>query len=580
MNRTIGLLGGGQLGQMLCEAANPLGINVVVLDQENSPAKRVTAGSHINGSFTDPEKIRELAGRVELLTVEIEHVDTEVLEELANEGVEIQPSWRTIRTIQDKFLQKSHLEKNGVSTAVSKEVVSNEAGLQEIGKELGFPFMLKSRKDAYDGRGNFPVKSPADIKEALETLKNRALYAEKWANFRMELAVMVVKTEDAPSTESTGTIAYPAVETIHEDSVCKLVYLPPRGIPIKIQKEAQDLARKAVGSLWGKGVFGVELFLMGDGKLVVNEIAPRPHNSGHYTIEACPTMSQYKSQLLSILGNMPTFANSVIPSVVPAAIMLNILGGRDKTSHNEIMKQAVSIPNASLHMYGKEPKPGRKIGHITVVASSMSEAESLMSPLITLTGNMHAERKGHDLNSVPQHQIIPSPSHPLVAVTMGSDSDLTVLKPGLALLQSLDIPFHCTITSAHRTPQRMMDFASSAVDNGFKVIIAAAGGAAHLPGMVAACTPLPVIGVPVKGSSLDGMDSLLSIVQMPRGVPVATVSINNSINAALLAARILGASDEKIRLKVEKYAADSQEEVLNKADKLEEIGFAKYLEKK
>ncbi|RKF77462.1 phosphoribosylaminoimidazole carboxylase [Golovinomyces cichoracearum] len=164
----------------------------------------------------------------------------------------------------------------------------------------------------------------------------------------------------------------------------------------------------------------------------------------------------------------------------------------------------------------------------------------------------------------------------LVAVTMGSDSDLPILKPGLEVLEKLQIPFHVTITSAHRTPQRMIEFASSAASNGYKVIIAAAGGAAHLPGMIAACTSLPVIGVPVRGSTLDGLDSLLSIVQMPRGVPVATVAINNSTNAALLAARILGTSDETIRLKVEKHMKQMNNEVVGKAERLEATGFASY----
>ncbi|PMD32810.1 Phosphoribosylaminoimidazole carboxylase [Hyaloscypha variabilis F] len=589
MDRTIGLLGGGQLGQMLCEAANPLGIKVIILDAENSPAKQVNAkNEHINGSFVDEEKILELARKVDVLTVEIEHVNTHVLEKIATEGVEfvgqdgkkaiktveVQPSWKTIRTIQDKFLQKKHFIANGVSTVPSKEVESNPGALHAVGLEYGYPFMLKAKKDAYDGRGNFAVKFPHDIPEALEALKGRGLYAEKWANFTMELAVMVVKTEDGTSADGKATVAYPAVETIHEDSICKLVYLPPRRVSKKTQREAQALARKAVGSLWGKGVFGVEMFLMDTGALVVNEIAPRPHNSGHYTIEACPTFSQYKSQLLSILGLMPSFPDSTIPAMFPATIMLNILGGASKDSHKELMARAVATPNAALHMYGKESKPARKIGHITVVANSMSEGEHLIPPLIQLADNMRASRK-----NLPTSTISPSPTlipQPLVAVTMGSDSDLPVLKPGLELLTTLGIPFHVTITSAHRTPLRMTEFASSAVANGFKVIIAAAGGAAHLPGMIAASTPLPVIGVPVKGSTLDGMDSLLSIVQMPRGVPVATVAINNSINAALLAARILGASDEVIREKLEKYASDMGEEVVGKAGRLEEVGFKAY----
>jgi len=222
MDQKIGLLGGGQLGQMLCEAANPLGISVKVLDAENSPAKQVNArSSHISGSFTDPEKIRELAKQVDILTVEIEHVDTEVLEEIAEHGVkmedgtmkkvQVQPSWRTIRVIQDKFAQKDHLTKAGVRTAKSMAVKSTKEALQEVGKQLGYPYMLKARRDAYDGRGNFPIKELGDIEEALEVLEGRNLYAEKWSNFVMELAVMVVKTEEEPTEGGLGTLAYPAV---------------------------------------------------------------------------------------------------------------------------------------------------------------------------------------------------------------------------------------------------------------------------------------------------------------------------------------------------------------------------------
>ncbi|TVY42476.1 phosphoribosylaminoimidazole carboxylase [Lachnellula occidentalis] len=588
MERKIGLLGGGQLGQMLCEAANPLGAKIWVLDAAGSPAKQINARtSHVDGSFTDPEKIRELARQVDILTVEIEHVDTYVLEEIAERGVEVtasdgskrmktvevQPSWKTIRTIQDKYLQKDHLTQAGVETAISKAIEGTS--LEAVGRELGYPFMLKSRKDAYDGRGNYPVKSPADISDALEALAGKSLYAEKWANFRLELAVMVVKTDNDTSDCGKSTIAYSVVETVHEDSVCKLVYAPPRDVSVLVQQQAQDLARKAVGSFPGKGVFGVELFLLPDGELIVNEIAPRPHNSGHWTIEGCPTMSQFKSQLLAILGLMPSFPNSTIPAMFPATVMLNILGGKTQESHNKLMDMAIAIPTGALHMYGKESKPGRKIGHITVVGSSLSEAEALMAPLITVADDIRAERKGLPRTASIQSSLVPA-ARPLVAVTMGSDSDLPVLKPGLALLTTLGIPFHVTITSAHRTPQRMTDFANSAASKGFKVIIAAAGGAAHLPGMIAASTPLPVIGVPVKGSTLDGMDSLLSIVQMPRGVPVATVAINNSINAALLAARILGAHDGAIQQKLVEYAATMGEEVVGKAARLEDVGFEGY----
>ena len=163
---------------------------------------------------------------------------------------------------------------------------------------------------------------------------------------------------------------------------------------------------------------------------------------------------------------------------------------------------------------------------------------------------------------------------------MGSDSDLPILGPGLAILDEFDMPYEVTITSAHRTPDRMLEYARTAEDRGLKCIIAAAGGAAHLPGMLAAATTLPVIGVPVKGSTMDGMDSLLSMVQMPRGVPVATVAVNNSTNAALLAWKIIGTGDESARERMRDYMRDMEKTVLEKAKRLESVGYKAYLAEK
>jgi len=165
-----------------------------------------------------------------------------------------------------------------------------------------------------------------------------------------------------------------------------------------------------------------------------------------------------------------------------------------------------------------------------------------------------------------------------VAIIMGSDSDLPVMSAAAEILDQLGVAYELTVVSAHRTPTRMYEFAKDAVDKGFGVIIAGAGGSAHLPGMVASLTPLPVIGVPVKSTNLSGWDSLLSIVQMPPGIPVATLAINGALNAGLLAAKILGASDAALLKKVHEYSMDLEQTVLKKAERLEEIGFAKYLE--
>ncbi|WPH00453.1 Hypothetical protein R9X50_00328200 [Acrodontium crateriforme] len=566
MEKTVGVLGGGQLGRMLVEAANLLDIRVNFLDAAGSSAKQVSNhDGHVEGSFKDAESIRKLAAKSDVVTVEIEHVDTKILEEIADK-VDVQPSWKTIRTIQDKYLQKEHLQKHGVATAQSLPLAEPTiAELEKASASLGLPLMLKSRREAYDGRGNFPVKSKDDFKAALEALGgNKDLYAEKWANFKIELAVMVVKTKDQ-------VLSFPTVETIHENSICKLTYAPARGVSSAVNKKAQALARDAVGCFWGKGVFGVEMFLLEGDQLLINEIAPRPHNSGHYTIEACP-VSQYEAHLRAIL-DLPLHAEDL--QLREPSIMLNILGGDSPDSHLQFAREAIKQRRTKIHLYGKgAARKGRKMGHITVCAPTMSEAESIMQPMIDYVDK---DKPKSTPSKAPQPQ-------PLVAVVMGSDSDLPVLQPGLAILRKFNIPYTTRITSAHRTPSWMAEYASNASSTSIKCIIAAAGGAAHLPGMTAAYTPLPVIGVPVKPTIGDGTDSLLSICNMPKGVPVATVSVNNSINAALLAARILGASDMGVRQRVEQYMADSEAEVREKDRKLDDMGAdsyaAKFLAKK
>ena len=308
----------------------------------------------------------------------------------------------------------------------------------------------------------------------------------------------MVKTKD-------DVLSFPTVETVQEDSICKLVYAPARNISSSIDTKAQELARNAVAAFEGKGVFGVEMFLLEDDSLLLCELASRIHNSGHYTIEAC-SLSQFDAHLRAIL-DLPIPPSSL--NIREPAVMLNILGGSKPDSHLKVAEHALSIPNARVHLYSKgDARPGRKMGHITVTAPTMHEAEATMQPLIDFMD-------GKTQISKPQSSI--ASSRATIGVIMGSDSDLKTLVPGLKILKDFGIEPEVEITSAHRTPEYMAEYASTAAARGIKVIIAGAGGAAHLPGMAAAHTSLPVIGVPVKGSSLDGVDSLYSIVQMPRG---------------------------------------------------------------
>ena len=618
-DHTIGVLGGGQLGRMFVDAANDLNVKVAILDADKAPAKQNNAlaqDKHVTGSFSKAADVRQLAAQCDVLTYEIEHVDTKVLEELEEEQPTLpnsswgrtQPSWRTVRIIQDKFAQKQHLEANDIPTAKSIALgTSHPQALKEIADQLGYPLMLKSRTEAYDGRGNYPVSSVSDIEPALDALAERPLYAEQWANFKMELAIMVVKTAQEPFHTNAWrtrneqsepiwyscTHAYPVVETIHEDSICKLVYAPAREVSRSVKAAAQSLARAAVASFQGTGVFGVEMFLLWDDTLVINEIAPRPHNSGHYTIEACH-MSQYEAHVRAILPELAvtiTHGSTELVTHDTNATMLNILGGPHADSHFLVAKAALRIPGAKIHLYGKGAgRPGRKMGHITVVGSTMPQCERKIFPLVCWVDAIRKHRKDTHLSpsasaaaiTLTAEQIMatnaPSGSEkPLIGVCMGSDTDLATLRPGLTVLEDLGIPYEVSITSAHRTPQFMLDYAKSAADRGLLVLIAAAGGAAHLPGMLASDTPLPVVGVPVKASSLDGLDSLCSIVQMPRGIPVGTVGIGNSVNGALLAARIVGSVHPWVRERVVQHMKAMEEENLAKNERLRKEGWQGYV---
>lgn len=251
---------------MLAQAASLLNIDVVILDVgENAPAKQVISPrsgdlAHVDGSFTDPQKIKELAAKVDVLTVEIEHVGAGVLQEVESAvplGVHPKPS--TIRIIQDKFVQKQHLAAHNSPISTFVAVESTVASVTSAAEKLGLPLMLKSRTLAYDGRGNYVVRDLAQAQDAIDALGGRPLYAEKWVPFVKEIAIMVVRS-------ATGEVAsYPVVETVHRDNICHLVFAPLRTRDINITTRAREVAEAAVRSFEGAGVFGVEMFLMEDG---------------------------------------------------------------------------------------------------------------------------------------------------------------------------------------------------------------------------------------------------------------------------------------------------------------------------
>jgi phosphoribosylaminoimidazole carboxylase len=586
-NKVVGILGGGQLGRMMAIAAHNLGeISVVALDPggDESPTGQVCGQNpnhdipkSVQGSFKDPEAIRTLASVADVLTVEIEHVNCDVLDELVAEGLPVYPSPDCIRIIQDKLKQKQHFSSAGVNLAPFRPV-ANQAELSSVGEEYGYPFMLKARYGAYDGKGNAVVESAEGIAAAYESLGGNTgstgdgCYAEKWCPFIKELAVMVVRTV------SGDVIPYPVVEFTSRNNVCHTTLCPAR-----ITKEQETLAKKvacqAVGCLPGAvGVFGVEMFAMPDGNVALNEIAPRPHNSGHYTIEACGC-SQFESHLRAVAGLNPPLDVNLR---VGASVMINILGrnGSMEETMSEFTRLS-AVPGAGPHWYGKTAsRPGRKMGHVTVNGSSIVDLAQRLSSVVDLIGQDGMPTEGSNSETKSGSNSINKQVD--VCVIMGSDSDLPCMIAACDILDDFKVSYEVSIVSAHRTPERMVQYATDALDRGVKCIIAGAGGAAHLPGMVAAMTPLPVIGVPVKTSALSGVDSLYSIVQMPRGVPVATVAIGNAKNAGLLAVRMIAGCTRNMRLikLLNDFRTKGREEQEAKAAKLEQLGAKAYLDGK
>lgn len=492
---------------------------------------------------SDEAKVRELAAACDIVTIEIEHVDAAMLQRLEQEKVlTCVPSPSTILLIQDKFLQKQHLSARGIPVPAFLEVL-DESSLSTVAEAFGFPYMLKSKTGAYDGNGNFVVSSAERAAEGFAKLggtSNGGLYAERWCPFKRELAVMVVKSSDP----SLGPSTYPVVETTQKDNICHTVVAPGR-VSVEVAARAREVAAKAVSSFQGGGIFGVEMFELEDGSVLLNEIAPRPHNSGHYTMEAC-AVDQFENHLRAVLG-LPLGSGEMS---VPAAVMVNILGEDTLEDTKKPLVQALYDGGGGIHWYGKAAaRKGRKMAHVTLVGQDME----------SVTKRADALGTGIKLGSCA----------PLVGIIMGSDSDLPTMKAAADVLLDFGVSFEMTVVSAHRTPERMYEYAKGAESRGLKVIIAGAGGAAHLPGMVAALTALPVIGVPVKSSTMSGLDSLYSIVQMPRGIPVATVAIGNAMNAGLLAVRMLSIADASLLAKMNQFNASQRETVLSKAENME-----------
>ncbi len=380
MSKILGIIGGGQLGMMLTEAAQNMKeeiSKVIVLDPtENCPAAKVGA-EQIIADFKDEESIKKLSELSDIITYEIESGNSDVLKKL-EANTEINPSPETLRIIQDKFLQKQFLQENGIAVA-EFEKVENREELEKMIEKLGLPLLLKTRRDAYDGRGNYKINSKSDIDDALDLFAGKTLMVEKFVNFQKEVSVIAARN-------TKGEIStYPVVENLHENNILRMTIAPGR-VSEKVRKEAEDVAHKTMEVLHGAGVFGIEMFVTQDEKILINEIAPRVHNSGHHTLQSS-TISQFELHLRAILG-----MELGDTSIKSPTIMYNILGPHTfKGEYNVLHREEENI---FLKMYGKlESKPQRKIGHINIVDKKNVGIEGLLLQVEDLKNNLVIEPK-------------------------------------------------------------------------------------------------------------------------------------------------------------------------------------------
>ncbi|MBM3904538.1 MAG: 5-(carboxyamino)imidazole ribonucleotide synthase [Thaumarchaeota archaeon] len=357
MMKVLGLIGGGQLGMMITEAAKNMPeyiSDVIVLDPTpNCPAAKVGA-KQIVADFKDEGAIFELADKVDILTYEIESGNSEVLKQ-AESKTTINPSPETLRIIQDKFLQKSFLAQNKIPVTDFVEIKSLD-DLKEKIKQFGYPALLKARRDAYDGRGNYKIRSQNDLETAYSNFPGKSLMLEKFVDFKMEVSVIAARN-------TNGHIAtYPVVENIHENNILKITIAPAR-VSENIARQAEKIAHDTMDVLHGAGVFGIEMFVTKDDRVIINEIAPRVHNSGHHTLQSSKT-SQFEQHLRAILGLKLGETTLVHPT-----IMYNILGTDEFSGKYKISD--FGAENLYLKMYGKEEsKPQRKLGHFNLVDTS------------------------------------------------------------------------------------------------------------------------------------------------------------------------------------------------------------------
>ena len=360
---TLGILGGGQLGRLFVAAAQSMGYAVVVLDPEaDCPAAQV-ADRHIQASYTDRYALERLARECAAVTTEFENVPASALDYLSGSRP-VRPSGAVLAITQDRIREKNFLQSNGFDITPFVAVEQRQA-LREAFKQITTPALMKLSRAGYDGKGQRWVRSLGEAEMAFDDLGGKPCVLEARVLIQTEVSVVIARGADG------RVVTYPVSENIHREGILNVSIVPGR-ISSEMGERATQTAIRIAQLLDYRGVMAVEFFITQDGRLLVNEIAPRPHNSGHYTVDACIT-SQFEQQVRALCG-LPLGDTTLLSP----AVMVNLLGDLWRGDQAPPWDRVLSHPRAKLHLYGKrEARPGRKMGHFTYLGESVEEALSL-----------------------------------------------------------------------------------------------------------------------------------------------------------------------------------------------------------
>ena len=365
-SKTLGILGGGQLGKMLLYTTRKWDIKTSVLDpKENAPA-RLACDYFTKGDLNNFQAVYDFGKKVDVLTIEIEKVNVKALEKLAQEGVKVYPQPHVLKTIQNKCLQKKFYKSHNIPTASFEEFETLDQVKEAVIKgELSFPFVWKSAEMGYDGYGVSIIHSNKEI----ESLNSGPCLIEGLVPFEKELSVIVC------SRPGGEIVHYPVVESEFHPTANQVEYvLCPARISREIENKAVEVALRTAKAYGQIGLLAVELFLTPEGDVLVNEVAPRPHNSGHYSIEASYTC-QFEQHIRAVLDLPLGKTASKI-----AAVMVNLVGKKGYTGPvvYKNIDQVLAIKGVIPHIYGKkETRPFRKMGHVTIIHPKIDTARKM-----------------------------------------------------------------------------------------------------------------------------------------------------------------------------------------------------------